>query len=256
MQFPRFHRAFLTALVPALLFTGLVSATAQQAVKLEFNGGLVSLSARNAPIRTILSEWARLGGATILNADKVVGAPVTLELAGVPERQALDIVLRNVAGYMLAPRPAGTQGASAFNRIVILPTSVAPRNPAPGAAAGGRPPIARPGIVPRQPEDDVDIPAEVVEEIEPVAAQDGMPVNQPRIGQPPFVMRQPVQQQEGPESGDGSEAGEEAQPVPAGVGPTQANPFGVPFGSSATPGVITPAPKPAGPNRVPPNRVQ
>jgi hypothetical protein len=233
--------------------------TAQQAVKLEFTGGLVSLTARNAPIRTILAEWARLGGATIVNAEKVAGAPVTLELVGVPERQALDIVLRNVAGYMLAPRPPGAQGASAFNRIVILPTSVAPRNPPP-TAAGARPPVGRPGMpgmIQRPPEEmNMEITGEVVDEIDPLAAQDGMPVNQPRIGQPPFVVRPPVQQ-EGAEAGEPIEENTGETSAPSGVAPTPGNPFGVPLGSSATPGVVTPAPKPAGPNRIPPpNRVQ
>ena len=110
-------------------------ADAQQPVTLQFNAGQVTLSAQNAPVRAILAEWARLGGATVVNGDRVAGPPVTLELTDVPERQALDVILRGVAGYMLAPRRAGSMGASAFDRIMILPTSVAPRNPPPAAAA-------------------------------------------------------------------------------------------------------------------------
>jgi hypothetical protein len=211
------------------------------------------LSAQNAPIRTILAEWARLGGTTIVNAEKVAGAPVTIELSGVPERQALDIVLRSVAGYMLAPRPAGTEGASAFNRIVILPTSAAPRNPPPAANAVARPPVPRPATIARPPDLTGDLPPEV-EEMDPVAAQDPGPFNQPRIAQPPFQMRPAVQDENAdmdePTSGDTDAA------APAGVAPTPTNPFGVPFGSSTTPGVVSPAPQPAGPNRASPNRVQ
>ena len=95
-------------------------ASAQQSIKLEFKDGRVSLNAQNAPLRAILSEWARLGGSTIVNGDRVAGAPVTLEFVAVPERQALDTLLRSVAAYMLAPRRAGSVGASTFDRILIL----------------------------------------------------------------------------------------------------------------------------------------
>ena len=46
---------------------------AQQTVELEFNAGRVTLNAQNASARVILSEWARLGDATIVNGDDVVG---------------------------------------------------------------------------------------------------------------------------------------------------------------------------------------
>src|SRR5436853_5336986 len=126
-------RVALTAAV-LLLALSVVPARAQQSIKLEFKDGRVSLNAQNAPLRAILSEWARLGGSTIVNGDRVAGAPVTLELVAVPERQALDTLLRSVAAYMLAPRRAGSVGASTFDRILILPTSAAPRNPQPAAA--------------------------------------------------------------------------------------------------------------------------
>ena len=80
----------------------------------------------------------------------------------------------------------------------------------------------------------------------------------PRVVQPPFVMRPPV--------GDDANAdpivdeAERADPnAPAGVAPTPTNPFGVPFGSSATPGVVTPVPNVRTPQPQPrptPNRVQ
>src|SRR6266508_4323987 len=141
---------FLTELAFLALVCA-VPARAQQSVKLEFKDGRVSLKARNAPLRTILAEWARLGGATIVNGDRVAGAPVTLEFVAVPERQALDTLLRSVAAYMLAPRRAGSVGASAFDRILILPTSAAPRNPQPVAAAPAsgapRPLLPRPQVL-------------------------------------------------------------------------------------------------------------
>ena len=56
-----------------------------------------------------------------------------------PERQALDIILRNVAGYMAAPRLASsTPGASGYDRILILPTSSVATNAAGVAPVPGR----------------------------------------------------------------------------------------------------------------------
>jgi len=244
----------------AALFTALAGpAHAQQTVKLQFDGGQVTLSAQNAPVRTILAEWAKLGGATIINGDRVAGPPVTLELAGVPERQALDIVLRSVAGYIVAPRPAGSTGASAFDRIMILPTSVAPRTPAPAAAAaGGRPPIVRPGVMrPPDPngaaiEGGIDLPDPLED---PSALNQG---RDPRIVQPPFVMRPPFDDSPGvdPEVDPAEKEDSAAEP---GLAPTPTNPFGVPFGSSATPGVVTPVPTvrtPVPQQRPPTNRIQ
>jgi hypothetical protein len=232
-------------------------ASAQQTVKLQFNAGQVTLSAQNAPVRAILAEWAKLGGATIVNGERVAGPPVTLELAGVPERQALDIVLRSVAGYIVAPRPAGSTGASAFDRIMILPTSVAPRNPAPAAAAAGgpRPPGVRPGLIARPPDPaDVDPGFETPDPLEdPSALVQG---RDPRVVQPPFVMRPPIDDNVDPGVDQAENEDPSAQP---GVAPTPTNPFGVPFGSSATPGVVTPVPTvrtPVPQQRPPTNRVQ
>jgi hypothetical protein len=102
----------------------------------------VWLRASEAPIREILREWARLGDATIVNGDKITGPPVTLELAGVAERQALEVILREVPGYILAPRSADSVGSSIFDRIVIMPTTTRPLAPAPAQTAR-RPPDAR-----------------------------------------------------------------------------------------------------------------
>jgi len=124
----------------ALLLGSAVSASAQ-AVTLQFNSGLVTLNAQNAPLRTILDEWSRLGGTRFVNADRLSGAPVSLELTAVPERQALEILLRAVAGYVVTQRDQST-GLSRLGGVIILPTSNAVRNPAPvtfGAATVQRP---------------------------------------------------------------------------------------------------------------------
>ena len=231
-------------LTAAVLFTVLAAPAGAQVVKLQFNSGQVSLSAQNAPIRAILEEWARLGGATIVNGDRVAGPPVTLELTGVPERQALDIVLRSVAGYIVAPRPVGSQGASAFNRIMILPTSVAPRTPAPALAAAARGPVMRPGVIrPPDPNDTADEPG--LETVDPLEDPSRLIQGRdPQVVRPPFVMRPPGPPP-APDPADvdpGIDNAENEEAAPAGVGPTPTNPFGVPAGSSTTPGVISPAP--------------
>ena len=120
----------------AALLLACASSAAAQTVKIEFTGGRVTLMAQNAPLRLVLAEWARLGGTKIVNGEQVVGAPVTLELVDYPERKALDIVLRNVPGYIVSARQSpGVGGASAFDRVMILATASAPR-PATAATFG------------------------------------------------------------------------------------------------------------------------
>src|SRR5512142_519469 len=120
-------RTFLAAAAVALMW---VAPAAAQGVKIQFHDGRVDLSAQNTPLRTILNEWSRLGGTKIVNGDRVPGGLVTLEMNGVPERQALDSLLRSASGYLAGPRPAGQAGQSTFASIVILPTSNAPRQAA------------------------------------------------------------------------------------------------------------------------------
>jgi hypothetical protein len=115
---------FLSA---ALLAVLALPVYAQQTLKLEIHDGRVNLDAAAVPARQILTEWARVGGTKVVGGDKVTGPLLTLRLINMPERQALDIILRNVAGYMAAPRLASSMpGASSYDRILILPTSSAP----------------------------------------------------------------------------------------------------------------------------------
>lgn len=106
-----------------------------QGLKLVFNQGHVSVDATSVPVRTILGEWAKLGGTKVVGAERIAGAPLTLKLVDVPEAQALDIILRSVAGYMAAPRGA-VAGASMYDRILIMATSATP-TPAASRPAGG-----------------------------------------------------------------------------------------------------------------------
>jgi hypothetical protein len=209
---------------------------AQQPLRLQIAGGRVTLHAQNVPVRTILSEWARLGGAKIVNGDLVGGAPLTLDLENVSERQALDIILRSVSGYMLAAREPGAAGASMYDRIMILPTSAAPRNPPP-AAAGPIFPNAPGGFVrPIMPPAPTEQEADDSEGDEDSGPQISRPVAIPRpmpnvVGGPVIPQLPPIGMPE-----------ETPQPTTPGVVVTPSNPFGLPPGSSTRPGVVTPAP--------------
>lgn len=226
---------------------------AQQSVELSFDNGRVTLVAQNAPVRTILAEWARLGGATIVNGDRIAGPPLTLQLTAVPERQALDVLLRSVAGYMLAPRRAGSDAASTFDRILILPTSVAPRTPPPAAptAFAPRPNLPQPQVVRRPPE----APGAAGDDPAADNGQEPDPAEVPTVGgaprpgvagivrTPPVQFPPPLPLGPEPQVVEGDDGREQPGAPPQGVAPTPANPFGIPFGSSGRPGVITPPPQ-------------
>ena len=113
-------------------------------LQLSIQDGKVSLDAQDVTVRQILNEWARVGRTRIVNADRVAGGPITLKFEAVPEKQALDIVLRNVPGYMAAPRETMIANASIYDTIMIMATTTAvaavrPPGPAFGGSQG-RPP--------------------------------------------------------------------------------------------------------------------
>ena len=111
-------------------------------LQLTMKDGRVTILARDVPLRALLDEWSRVGQTLIVNADKLTGPRVTLQLVDTTERRALDILLRSAAGYIAAPRPVDRPGTSAYDRITILATSRAPA--AVTAAAGTRRPYAIP----------------------------------------------------------------------------------------------------------------
>ena len=120
------------AAVVALFLAFSLPVSAQQ-VSVTMNDGRVTLVADNAPLWMVLSEWARVGQTNIVNAEKLVGPPVTLQLVDVPEAKALETVLRGAPGYVVAPRAASVPGASRYDRILIMPATAS----SPAAGAGG-----------------------------------------------------------------------------------------------------------------------
>jgi hypothetical protein len=186
----------------ALALVAVLPASAQQ-LKLSFNGGRVSVDATSVPVRTILTEWAKLGGTTVIGSERITGAPLTIKLDNVPEAQALEIVLRSVAGYMAAPRRASAiAGASMYDRILVLATSAAPpataSRPTPTPNQGNanqrfappRPPVMQPDDIEPSEEPDPNPPNPPVFSFPQPGQQNGQPgVFQ---GAPPSINGQPI----------------------------------------------------------------
>jgi hypothetical protein len=185
-----------------------VSSTASADVQMVISDGRVSLTAKDATLRQILAEWERVGHTKIVNADRVPGGPVTLQLIDVSEEQALDTLLRSLSGYVAAPREALVTNASRFERIVVMPT-IAPVS-APAVAAGpspatypqpGMPPAfmnGQPQPIPGVPDDQDDDRPNARGPVfntfpQPQVVQPApTPIYQPTPGVPPAMQQQPI----------------------------------------------------------------
>jgi len=107
----------------------LAASTASAEVHLTMQNGRVSIVAKDATLRQILTEWARVGQTTIVNVERIPGGPVSLELNDVTEAQALEVLLRPISGYITAPRPVEAANLSRFDRIIVMPTLAGARTP-------------------------------------------------------------------------------------------------------------------------------
>jgi hypothetical protein len=211
-------------------------------VQLSLQGGRVTLIAKDATVRQILTEWARVGQTTVVNLERIPGGPLTLELTDVPEQQALDVLLRALSGYMAAPRAVAAANLSRFDRIVVMPTSAPPR--APVSAAAPPPTFAQPQpqpqFVPPQPADDD-------EDERPAPNVPGQnprgPVFNTFPAQPQVVTPQP-----------GAAPGTNYNPQQP-QAPAQQQPGGAPtapFGGVSVPGMVAqPPPQPGQPGQQP-----
>jgi hypothetical protein len=126
-----------TAFTLIAFWMAAVTISAAPVVQLSIQDGRVWLNATNATPREILGEWTRVGGTRIVNPERISGGPLTLQLDGVPELQALDVLLRSAGGFIAASRADATAGQSRVDRIVIVPAKVAalPSPPPPAATA-------------------------------------------------------------------------------------------------------------------------
>lgn len=193
-------------------------------VQVTMSAGRVSLSAKNATVGQILAEWAKVGQTKIVNAERIGGGPVTLELTDVPEVEALEIVLRSASGYVLAPRRAEIANASRYDRILILPPSAAVSN-APRVVSAPTP-QPRP-FAPPQPGQLAVQQQSIDDNVDPADRPAVAPVQNPR---PPVFNTFP---QAAPQRTD----------PPASSAPTSS--VTAPVGVSV-PGMVVPTPQPAG----------
>jgi hypothetical protein len=224
----------LTCSVAALV---LAASTASAEVKVTIQDGLVTVVAKDATVRQIIAEWARVGQAKVVNAERLPGGPMSIELTNMPEAMVLDTLLRGAAGYLAAPRAATVAGLSTFDRVIVMPTSSAPRTAGPTPPPTfQQPQFAQPNVAADDDQDDdrpqpnaqmpVPNPRGPVFNTFPQQPQ----VINPQTGQPVTVQQQyPNQfpQQQVPQ-----------QQVPMATPAPSA-----PFGGVAVPGMVAPAPQ-------------
>lgn len=210
-------------------------------VRVTIGDGHVSIFAANATVRQILAEWAKVGQARIVNLDRVGGPPTTIEISNASEIEALEILLRSVGGYIIAPRHLALPNASRFDRIVILPASSVPAptavRPAPAAARAA--PLA-------QPQSQVLPPPRRLDEEDDDSAE---PTGAPTAAQRPATFNAfPQPARGGTQPQPGQERGASVPPPPPPVTPSSmpTAPAGVPV-----PGMVIPAPQ-AAPGAAPP----
>ena len=190
-----FLRCVLLAAMAAAISTPALAGE----LKLTMQDGRVTLVADNVPIRQILQEWARIGQARIVNAERVSGPNLTLQLLNVPEREALDVILRSANGYIAAPRATAMAGAAVYDRITIFMSTTRP--PAQVVSAAPPPTFQRPP----QPDDsdepiNVQLPPQMVNPGANGQPMPGMPPNIPPQVQQQLQQMQMQQQQQGPQT--------------------------------------------------------
>jgi len=121
-------RFFRTVLVVTVVTAS--NATAAPGVQLSIRDGRVWLTADGATAAEILTEWARVGQTAIANGERVPSGPLTLQLDGVPEANALEIVLRSAGGFVAVDREQSAQLASPslsrYARVVVVQASAGP----------------------------------------------------------------------------------------------------------------------------------
>lgn len=228
-----FRGVTIAAMALALpIFPASVQSALAGELKLTMQGGRVTIIADRVPLRQILQEWARVGQTTIVNAEKMTGPAITLQLVDAPERDALDILLRSASGYIAAPRPVAIANAAFYDRVTIMPTS---RAPAATTAQSAPPPFQRPPAP--TPMDDNDEPINVSSpnQANPTQVNPAFGVFP---GNFPGMMGQPGQQPNLQQPGQVPMMTQPGQPLPTG---TQGSPLTLP-----RPGAVPPQAQPPG----------
>jgi hypothetical protein len=210
----------------------LTASAASAEVRLTMQDGRVTLVAKDATVRQILTEWARVGQTKIVNVERVPGGPISIELTNVPEAQALEILMRTLSGYITAPRPVVVSNLSLYDRIIVMPTLASARpagsSPAPPVFQQPSPQFPAPQVA-EDDQDDRPAPNATVPPVPPRGPVfNSFP--QPQVANPQFPAAQPG-------------AMPTQQQVPPQQGPPIASPQPIaPYGGVAVPGMVAPAP--------------
>ena len=165
----------------ALIAIAPLHAQALGAVNLSIRDGLVWLIADRATVPEILAEWSRTGKTAIVGAEQLAAPPLTFELRGVPELEALEVILRSTGGFVTVARTAGGSDAdtnrSRFARVVIVPSA--------GTSTKGDPrlmPAAAPAPVAPPP---ITVPIFTESGARRIIGPDGLPVPDDQEDAPP-----------------------------------------------------------------------
>ena len=217
-------------------------------LRLTMHDGRVSIVAKDATVRQILTEWARVGQTRIVNVERIPGGPVTLELDNVTEMQALEVLLRPLSGYIAAPRVVAAANLSVYDRIIIMPTlaearlaRMASASPPGASSMQPAPPVFQQAPPVPQPAEDDQSYDPGPPNMPSVANMPNVP-NMPNAAPPPETMRNPPANnfQKGLEVGRVEFRRLASPPVTSAGSPLP------PSGGVAVPGMIAPAPLPPG----------
>ncbi len=172
---------------------------ARDGLEVSFADGRVTVIADQVPLRAILDEWSRLGDTefvdpgTAAHAQQLAAQPLQIQLVDVPEAEALRILLRDVAGFIAAPRPGNVAGASRYSRVLVMATSrpQAGSTPAPAASVTPGLPTAQRGPRVARPTNGLGAPQGASEDQAMEALRRILPQPLGQTSQPPTSRPQP-----------------------------------------------------------------
>ena len=233
----------MNSVIAGLAASLLIASPALADVHVTMQDGRVSIVARDATIRQILAEWARVGQTKIVNVDRIPGGPVTIELKSVTETQALDVLLRSLSGYILAPRAVAAANMSTFDRIIIMPTLAAARQTASASSAPPPPAVPQPQIAQPQfqpPVEDEQPQAARDQDDDAPAARVAIPAQANGV---PVLNPFPAHSQEVAPQGVLPGGAVVATPIPVQTPGASPRSPGAPPGGVPVPGMVVPAPQ-------------
>ena len=155
---------------------GQVQPVQARPVDLKFESGRVWMTARRATLAQILTAWSRTGKTKFEGVEKAPSlGPMDVQLAGVPEEEALAFLLKQAGGYTAVVREKPSPVESTFARVVIIASRSAA---APSIAPAPEPPPPERSEPPPPPE-----PGNAVQ---PALGPDGLPIPDDQQPPPPF----------------------------------------------------------------------